>query len=694
MESSKLKWALDAAANGFRVFPIEPNTKRPKAGLPWKAAATSDPAEIETWWAENPDYNIGVAAGQGLLVVDADTKDGKPGLDSLAMLDMTGLPQSLRVATPSGGVHVYLRSVKQHRNRVDSLPNYPGIDIRSDAGYVLGPGSTLDGKAYTPLSEVPPHISDSPDWFDADLANAPQHRMASTAQPLVDLDRPENVARATSWLTDTAPEALQGAGGDDTTYRVACKLRDFGLAEATAFDMLLEHWNETKAIPPWAPDELEKKVANAFDFASGGWGAGTAAGEFGVVDIEIGEPPVLFFKSDEGEILENPNPRKSLSAKPYIFVDAAAIPKREWIGGRHLIRKFVSMTIAPGNIGKSSLVIAELLALASGKPILGHAIERPYAVWYWNLEDPYDELQRRVQAAMQHYGLTPEDIGGRLFVNSGRDDPLRIAIADKNGARIVRPIVDAFTAEMIARQIDVVSIDPFVSSHGVPENDNLGMDMVSKEWGRVADRANAAIDLVHHTRKASGADVEVTTESARGGKALSDAARDVRVLNRMARDEAEKAGIENHRLYFRTYSDKANMAPPADHSEWFKLESVALANGDDVGVVVPWQWPDPFADVTADHVRRVQAALRDKEYAANIRAKDWVGFLVANVVGMNLEVASEKEKVRLMVAEWLAKGWLKKVRRPGENRHEKDFVEAGNALQEDFAESALVEQND
>ena len=80
----------------------------------------------------------------------------------------------------------------------------------------------------------------------------------------------------------------------------------------------------------------------------------------------------------------------------------------------------------------------------------------------------------------------------------------------------------------------------------------------------------------------------------------------------MSKDEGDKAGVENHRLYFRTYNDKANLAPPADKSDWFELKSVELGNGpgmeiggvpfngpgDSVGVVKVWQWPDALEGVT------------------------------------------------------------------------------------------------
>jgi RecA-family ATPase len=66
-----------------------------------------------------------------------------------------------------------------------------------------------------------------------------------------------------------------------------------------------------------------------------------------------------------------------------------------------------------------------------------------------------------------------------------------------------------------------LSLASSVSSHKVPENDNGSVDMVLKEWGRVADQANCAVLLVHHVRKG---DQEVTTQlaDAPGAARLAD----------------------------------------------------------------------------------------------------------------------------------------------------------------------------
>jgi hypothetical protein len=43
-----------------------------------------------------------------------------------------------------------------------------------------------------------------------------------------------------------------------------------------------------------------------------------------------------------------------------------------------------------------------------------------------------------------------------------------------------------------------------------------------------------------------------------------------------------------------------NFAPPADQSDWFKIGSVVLNNGDDVGVVMPWEYPATWDNLTTE----------------------------------------------------------------------------------------------
>lgn len=175
-----------------------------------------------------------------------------------------------------------------------------------------------------------------------------------------------------------------------------------------------------------------------------------------------------------------------IKATPFVWRDPATLARREWLYGRHLIRRFVSVTVAPGGVGKSSLTICEALAMTSGRSLLGDSVSGTLSVWVLNLEDPRDELERRVSATMIHHGIDQEALGGRLYLDSGRERGICTATQARDGVTINDSEVAGIIAEIKARQIDVLIVDPFVSSHRVNENDNGAIDLVAKEWGRVA----------------------------------------------------------------------------------------------------------------------------------------------------------------------------------------------------------------
>jgi hypothetical protein len=144
------KWRIDGGMR-FRLFPVGKLAKIP-AITDWPNRATNDIAQIEKWWSgEFRGHNVGIAAGRGLLVLDFDAKKGGRGLESLELMDMMGLlpEHTLRVRTPNGA-HVYLWAPEgvKIKNGVRNLEGFPDVDVRSDGGYVLGPGSTIEGKEY------------------------------------------------------------------------------------------------------------------------------------------------------------------------------------------------------------------------------------------------------------------------------------------------------------------------------------------------------------------------------------------------------------------------------------------------------------------------------------------------------------------------------------------------------------------
>ena len=374
--------------------------------------------------------------------------------------------------------------------------------------------------------------------------------------------------------------------------------------------------------------------------------------------------------------LDQKSSSKTFKATPYTWTDPASIKPRQWLYDRFLIRGFVSVSIAPGGVGKSTLAIAEAVALATGNNLLGKQTGTAKRVWLWNLEDPRDELERRIQAICQHFNISADDLDDRLFIDTGCEQELCLAISGRSGPELQDIVIDNLVDQMIENEIDCLIVDPFISSHAVSENDNVAIDMVVKAWGRIADRTNAAIHLIHHSRKQS-ADAETNADSARGAKALVDAARDVRVLNRMTQDEALKAKVDNHRLYFRVYSDKANLSPPVDKSDWYRLENIALSNGDYVGVVVPWAWPDPLDGVTVADLLAVQKLIHGKQFRKDVRSDNWIGNAIADVIGADLSDEAELSKVKIMLKIWLESGALVAKNIVTESRNKTWIVEVG-----------------
>ena len=376
-----------------------------------------------------------------------------------------------------------------------------------------------------------------------------------------------------------------------------------------------------------------------------------------------------------------------LSATPFAWPDPSSIPRRRWLFGHWLLRGEVTAIVAPGGLGKSTFTIGTALSLASGRPFLDKALpEGACSVWLWNLEDDRDELARQVTACGLQHGIGRADCEGRLFIDSGLDQRLCTAVEGERGLELIEPVYDNLKAEIESRGIDVLTVDPFVSSHEVDENANALIDKVAKRWKRLANETRCSIVLVHHTKKMGGR--EVKAEDSRGAVALINAARSTLVLNPMTQEEGERFGVSEkaeRRTLVRIDDDKPNRAPP-ENAWWMKLESVDLGNGDDfhnsdhVGAATHWTPPDPFEGIGLHELYEVQQAIDLGEYRDSVQAKDWVGNVVAEVLGFDLDNRTEKERIKSLLKTWKGNGSLaveaRKVR--GED---KPFVVVKNWVQ-------------
>lgn len=353
-----------------------------------------------------------------------------------------------------------------------------------------------------------------------------------------------------------------------------------------------------------------------------------------------------------------------ITATPFILPDPASLPRRAYLMAGTILRGELTTVLAPGGVGKTTITLGFGLSLATGLDLFNRRLpEGAVRVWIWNLEDDRIELARLLSAACILHGITAADIDDRLFVD-GLDQSLCMAAETSGGARVVAPVMEAVSREIKRRKIDVLIIDPFVSSHSISENDNGAIDAVAKAWKRLAQDTGCAVVLVHHTRKTGGN--EVTVEDARGASALTSAARVALTLNPMREDEGNRFGITDpaeRRTLIRVDAGKTNRAPP-EAAQWIKLHSIDLGNGDGlhvgdkVGAAGNWTAPDPFDGIVTRDLYNVQMAIAGGEYGQSAQATDWAGYAVAEVLGLDAGDEAVKVRIKALLKTWTATGSL------------------------------------
>ena len=376
--------------------------------------------------------------------------------------------------------------------------------------------------------------------------------------------------------------------------------------------------------------------------------------------------------------------KQPLKASRFVWREPATIPPRRFLYGRHFARGFVSVTAAPGGLGKSSLELAEAIAIGTGRELIGVTPSETAPVWYMGLEDPLDEYERRVAAIALHFGISGRAIEAALFLDSGRDQDFVIAREEKTGIKIAEPIVDAIVENVRRHGIGLVIVDPFVASHAVSENDNTRLEKVTREWARVANVTNCAIELVHHFRKSGGS--EPSADDVRGASAIVGAARSVRILSGMSQEQADQAGVKDRFRYFGVSFGKANLFPRSETLDWYHMASVALGNGggrpdDEIGVVTAWKWPNALDGLHVADLHKVQDAIAAGEWAESSLAKNWAGYAVAQTLDLDPDDKSHKARIKSLLRTWIKNGALKiESRHVNRDGREKPFVTIGSRL--------------
>ena len=261
--------AAALAAQGFRVFRIIPHDKRP-AIKAFPELASNEVGVIRAEWGNDGAFNIGIATGLGIIVFDLDLQK-HIGIKE-AFVAAGGHFNTRIHVTPRGGWHVvYTIGLDEHYMSTQGA--LPGIDVRCDSGYVVGPGSMVidldKGYAgfYEALNDKP--IAPMPVALRAILkpVRSRKERLNGHA------DSEKAIPLYIDYLTRLAPPAIEYQAGNQTTYNVACMgVRDYGLTPITTYSLMLEHYND-RCMPAWDKDDLLAIVENADNYAIGDLGS-------------------------------------------------------------------------------------------------------------------------------------------------------------------------------------------------------------------------------------------------------------------------------------------------------------------------------------------------------------------------------------------------------------------------------------
>lgn len=338
--------ALSYAQRGWAVFPCVPGSKEPLIAN-GHLRASVDPAQINAWWTQHPNANIGASiAPSGLYILDVDTSkkaDGtlKRGRESLAKIDHE-LPDTLTAITGRGGLHaVYSRppDLEPHRH-IGILEKDSGLDLLGEGYIIVAPSVLAEGGQYrwnnnTPIAPLPE--------FLRNVARAPRQveKVQLIGTPI-------------------------GEGGRNIAlFKLGAALRDQGIG-AEALARALDAENKQRCNPPVDDVELGliinsvlQRVTPTRDVAIGATIAQEIQQMFAprsraqrVSDIaRQKEPPVRFYKT---------------GMKQY-----------DDLAGGGLACRRVCGVCGPPSVGKSAFVTSWCLELQRSIPVLHFSTELP-----------------------------------------------------------------------------------------------------------------------------------------------------------------------------------------------------------------------------------------------------------------------------------------------------------------------------
>lgn len=447
---TKLEAALTYASWGWHVLPLVPNDKRP-ASAHGVHDATTDLDKIRAWWAQNPNYNIGIAAGEksGIVVFDIDPRNGGGDSWDDFTTEHGGVPDGICQLTAGGGQH----HIAQWREGLKSCELRPGVDFLANGRYFVVAPSSVNDREYTweessdPTDGICPFV-------------IPESWLAAMAVRKV-------------IVTATDGELITG-NRNAGLASMAGSMRRSGFSASEIYAAIMTANTERCDIP--LPLSDVKRIAESISRyePEHDVGASTALGDAAAEsligkDADVIEKLNAIFGDELGNDYEAPN---------------------ELVEGLITIGSTV-VVYGDSNSGKTFWALSVAASIAMGTTCYGRKTD-PGLVVYLASESP-TSIRSRVQAIKKHYSDNLENL---VIVQA----PVNFYQGDGDANDVIELVRKI--EEIKGQSVRLIIPDTLARiSAGANENSGEDMGPVMSRFDVVAAATRACIMIIHHNGK-------------------------------------------------------------------------------------------------------------------------------------------------------------------------------------------------
>lgn len=433
------------ASWGWFVLPVLENAKLP-ATSHGVHDATTDPERIKRWWEQNPNYNIGIAAGErsGICVFDVDPRNG--GEDSWDKWTAeNGQPEDCATQLTAGGGYHF---IAQYDPEIRSCKLVDGVDFLSDGRYFLAFPSTIESRKY--------EWEASSDPFDG---IAPLRIPTKWKAKYLELKQTRAVA------VNPTGGLIQGGRNDGLTA-LAGAMRHYGMTEAEIY-AAISIANETRCEIPLPASEVKQIVHSVSRYDP---------------EVDIAANAALGSEAANA-LLAN----MAIPTDEYSFTRGTSFLSQPsplgWIV-KGWIPEGTSMVFGESGVGKTFFTMDIACSIAAGLQWNGHRTKEG-AVVYMNGEGSYG-IRQRVASWCKDKGITSLD--NLIISNKAIDLDQPMA-----ATQIIRAVKELIDGDVVAIFID--TLNNHMSGDENSAKDTRNMVNCANT---VASALNASVLINHH----------------------------------------------------------------------------------------------------------------------------------------------------------------------------------------------------